>query len=402
MKKAAIIAPNSLPVPPIRGGGIQNGIAEIIKHYKNYKPYVFSICEPGVDDLPLFEVDGNAQHHRICLPAWEEFKINLFHLSRKSYFPYIYTIAKKLIEIKPDIVHVRSRPWFLPILRKYLGSKVKIIEHNHNNYFMEMKKDEVEKYLKQMDAFAAVSQFTANVEVLVRFPQESKRCFVIYNGVNLEKFDPRKVSNAQKLTLRDRFKANEHDVIVSYLGRVRKSKGVDVLLAAAKKLIKGKGIKNLKILIVGGNFFGGDTTVTPFMRELYREAEEIKDNIIFTGFIPRDEIENIYGISDIIALPSLVEDASPNVCYEAQAMEVPIVSTKRGGIPEIVKEGETALLVDDPEDSGELSKKLLRLIESPEERRAFGRGGRFRVKENFTWEMAAQRTEDMYDKVLNF
>jgi len=390
MKKAAIIAPNSLPVPPIRGGGIQNGIAEIIKHYKNYKPYVFSINEPGVDNLPLFETDGFIEHHRISLNGWQEFLINLRHLSRKNYFPYVFEICKKLKDIKPDIIHVRSRPWFLPLIRKYLGGDVKIIEHNHNNYFMEMRKPQVRRYLDQMDAFAGVSKFTVNAEVLERFPDER----------DLDKFSLQSVPLPKIRQLKERFNIRPGDIVVTYLGRLRRSKGVDILLRSVKKLIKSEGLSNLKLMLVGSNFFGGDKKVTPFMRQLAKEASDIKDNVIFTGFIQRSEIQDIYSITDIVALPSLVLDASPNVCYEAQAMEVPIVSSKRGGIPEIVKDGETALLVNDPENVDELAEKLLYFTEHADERKAFGKRGRARIEGNFTWELAAQRTEAMYDKVL--
>jgi spore coat protein SA len=355
-----------------------------------------------VDNLPLFETDGFIEHHRISLTGWQEFLINLSHLSRKNYFPYIFEICKKLKDIKPDIIHVRSRPWFLPILRKYLGNEIKIIEHNHNNYFSEMRKGEVKKYLDQMDAFAGVSQFTANVEVLERFPEEKDRCFVIYNGANLDKFSPKNVPLPKIHQLKERFNINSGDIIVSYLGRLRKSKGVDILLKSVKKLIKEENLANLKLMLIGSNFFGGDKTVTPFMKQLARESQDIKNNVIFTGFIQREEIQDIYAVTDIVALPSLVQDASPNVCYEAQAMEVPIISSKRGGIPEIVKDGETALLVNDPEDVDELAKKILDFVRNEEKRKTFGKRGRKRIEENFTWEIAARRTEEMYDKVLSF
>lgn len=396
MKKAAIIAPNSLPVPPIRGGGIQNGIAEIIHHYREYKPYVFSICEAGVDDLPLRESDGNAEHRRIRIPRFRDFMIRLTHLSTRSYFPYVREISGQLKEINPDIIHVRSRPWFLPLLRRDLGNDVKMILHNHNNYFMEMGERQVKKYLSLMDAFAGVSRFTVDAEVLSRFPEEKERCFVIYNGVNPEKFGPKGTDPARVAELRKKYGIKKGDRVIAYLGRLRKSKGVDVLLNAVKSL----RMPEVKLLLVGGHFFGGDETISPFMRELKSSAEEMKGSVIFTGFVPRSDIQNVYALTDIVALPSLVQDASPNVCYEAQAMECPIVSTKRGGIPEIVEDGKTALLVDDPEDSKELKEKLKCLLENPGQMKAFGERGRKRMLEGFTWERAARRTEEMYNKVL--
>ena len=398
MRKAAIIAPNSLPVPPVRGGGIQNGIAEIIKHYRNYKPYVFSICEPGVDHLPLFEVDGLAEHHRIRLTSWEEFKINLTHLSRRNYFPYVLEICKQLKEIKPDIIHVRSRPWFLPILRKYLGKGIKIIEHNHNNYFMEMGRREVKGYLDLMDAFAGPSRFTVNAEVLSRFPEEANRCFVIYNGVNIDKFRPKWEKKGAADEVRKRLGIAQDDVVILFVGRLSKDKGVDVLVEAIKRI--PDNLRKVKFLVVGSRFFGSDDKVTDFMKKLYESAKAISDKVIFTGFVPPDKINEIYWASDVLVVPSRMETFG-HVYAEAGASGLPVVATKAGAIPEIVADGETGLLMDDPKNIDDLKDKIWYFIENPQMRRLFGERARKRMEENFTWETAARRTEAMYDKVLS-
>lgn len=399
MKKVAIIAPNSLPVPPVRGGGIQAVISEMAERFRRYKPYVFSICEPGIDDLPLFEVEGNVEHRRIRLTAWQEFKISLLHLSRKSYFPYVHEISKQIAGIKPDVIHVMSRPWFLPILRKYLGRGVKIIEQNHNNYFMEMKRGEVKRYLDDMDAFAGVSRFTVNAEVLDRFPEKKDMCFVIYNGVDTKKFSPASENIEGRRAVRERLSIANDDVVILFSGRLSHAKGVDTLVQAVKRIVPGN--KGVKLLVAGSRFFGADNKVTDFMKKLYADAEPVKDNVIFAGFVPREAIQDFYRAADILAVPSHME-AFGLVYAEAGSCGLPSIGTIRGAIPEVIDNNVTGLLMKNPEDVDDLEDKLRFFIDDPSKRAEFGVSARKRIKALFSWDAVVGSVEDMYDRVLKF
>ncbi len=400
MQKVAIIAPNSLPIPPVRGGGIQAVIAEVVPLYKEFKPYVFSNCEYGIDNLPLKETSGAVEHRRICQSPWDEFKINLRHLSTMNYFPYVFEIIRQIKEIKPDLIEVMNRPWFLPILRKYLGPDVKIILHHFNNYLMEMNKNRAKKYLDLVDGFVGCSNFTVEAEVLRRFPEYKSKCSTVSHGIDINKFDPDRLDQAALAKLREKYGIKKDDIVFLYIGRLSQDKGAGQFLEAAKVLINNIGIRQVKVMLVGSSFFGGQTKVTPFMKELQISAEEVKKNIIFTGFINRPDIPGIYGLANIVVVPSIVMDASPSVCYEASAMSLPIIASKRGGIPEIVKDKETGLLVNDPEDIDELAEKMLYFVKEPDEAKAFGRRGRQLMAKHYTWEAVAGKIEDTYRKVL--
>jgi spore coat protein SA len=400
MQKVAIIAPNSFPIPPVRGGGIQTVIAETVPLFKEFKPYVFSNCEYGIDDLPLKETAGNVEHRRVCQSPWDEFKIKFRHLAMPNYFPYVFEIIGQIKEIKPDLIEVLNRPWFLPILRKYLGPDVKIILHHYNNYLMEMNKKRAKKYLDLIDGFVGCSNFTVEAEVLDRFPEYKDICHCVSHGIDVNKFDPGKLDQADLNKLREKYGIKKDDVVFLYIGRLSKDKGAGQLLEAAKVLISNLGIKQVKLMIVGSSFFGGQTKVTPFIKELQRSSEDVKENIIFTGFINRPDIPNIYGLANVAVVPSIVMDASPTVCYEASAMGLPLIASKRGGIPEIVKDKETGLLVNDPEDIDELAEKMLYFVRDPGEAKAFGLRGRQFMEKHYTWETVAGKIEDVYKKVL--
>lgn len=401
MRKVAIIAPNSLPIPPVRGGGVQTVVAETTPLYKNFKPYIFSNCEYGIDHLPLMETVGNIEHRRICQSQWEEFKVRFTNFSTLNYLPYVLEIIDQIKEIKPDIIHVLNRPWFLPILRKHLGQDQKIILHHFNNYLMEMKKDKAKKYLGLIDGFIGCSEFTVNAEVSSRFPQMKSITSVISNGVDTDKFDPKKIRSDIVNSLRTKYGIKNGNVVVLYVGRLSEDKGALQLLQAVKTLVVNLAIPEVKLLVVGSSFYGGPSKVTPFIKNLLKESEEIKNNIVFTGYIHRTEIQDIFAIGDIVAVPSIVQDASPTVCYEASSMKKPIVASRRGGIPEIVSDKETGLLYDDPYDVDALVDKLLFFIKNPENRNIYGEKGRAMMEKEFTWKIVAEKIEKAYNRVLN-
>lgn len=400
MQKVAIIAPNSLPVPPVRGGGIQTVISETVPLFREFTPYVFSNCEYGIDKLPLRETDGIVEHRRICQSSWDEFKIKLAHLAAVNYFPYVFEIIEQIKEINPDLIEVMNRPWFLPILRKYLGPDIKIILHHYNNYLMEMPGKRAKKYLDLVDGFVGCSDFTVNAEVLGRFPELRDKCYTISHGINLDKFDPARLDQARLNEMKVKYGIKDSDFVFLYVGRLTKDKGAGQLLEAAKVLIANLGIREAKLMIVGSSFFGGQTKVTPFIKELQVSAEEVKDNIIFTGFINRPDMPYIYGLANVVVVPSIVMDASPSVCYEASAMGLPQIASNRGGIPEIVKDKDTGLLVNDPEDVDELAEKMIYFFRFREEARAFGRRGRALMEKHYAWKTVAGKIEDVYRSVL--
>jgi len=401
MRKVAIIAPNSLPIPPVRGGGVQTVLNETTQFFSEYQPYIFSNCEYKIDDLPLKETIGSVEHRRICQSPWDEFKIKARHLAMKNYFPYVFEIIRQIKEIEPEIIHLANRPWFLPILRKYLGSRSKIILHHFNNYLMEMPPAKAKKNLDLIDGFIGCSKFTVEAEVLKRFPELYDKCFVVSNGVDTDKFDPANVGSGETAALRFKYGIKPGDITILYVGRLTEDKGAYELLEAVKTLIINLGISQVRLLVVGSSFFGGTTKVTPFMEKLQKSSIEIKDNIVFTGYIDRGEIQNIFAIGDIAVVPSIVQDASPTVCYEASSMKLPIVASTRGGIPEIVIDRSTGLLYDDPYDVDALVEKLLFFIKNPDMKNVFGERGRALMEKNYTWKTVAGKIETVYNRVLS-
>ena len=86
---------------------------------------------------------------------------------------------------------------------------------------------------------------------------------------------------------------------------------------------------------------------------------------------------------------------------KASACGLPVIASKRGGIPEIVQDGKTGLLLNDPQDTAEMAQKLSYLIKSADKRESLGRAARKFMEERFSWDRTAKEIEDLYDRLLS-
>ena len=125
----------------------------------------------------------------------------------------------------------------------------------------------------------------------------------------------------------------------------------------------------IKLMIIGSTFFAKATNDDAFTIELKLKAEPLKDRIIFTGFIPYSNMPDYLRMADVAAIPSIWDDPFPTTVLEAQAMGLPIITTRRGGIPEEVTEKNAILLETDEHFIDNLAAAILDLYQHPEKRK---------------------------------
>jgi len=106
-----------------------------------------------------------------------------------------------------------------------------------------------------------------------------------------------------------------------------------------------------------------------------------------------------YLLGDVFVGPSQIEEGLGLVFLEAAAAGLPVIATRRGGIPEVVQDGVNGLLLDRADDAGELAGKILALLGDASLRQRLGRQGRELVAANFSWEQIAAALEEFYDAV---
>jgi len=119
--------------------------------------------------------------------------------------------------------------------------------------------------------------------------------------------------------------------------------------------------------------------------------------VTFTGRVTTEELVREYSAAEIAITPSVYEGFGFPAA-EAMACEVPVIATKGGALPEVVKEGETGILVP-PQDPYALARAIKRLLEDEALRRKMSSEGRKRVERCFSWEQAAKQIVDVYEEV---
>jgi glycosyltransferase involved in cell wall biosynthesis len=125
---------------------------------------------------------------------------------------------------------------------------------------------------------------------------------------------------------------------------------------------------------------------------------DLTRNVSFLGAVAHSQVPELLENVDIFVMPSIREEFGV-AAVEAQAMEIPVVATKVGGVPEVVLDGETGILVA-PGNIEQLAQAVLTLIENPALRRQMGERGRRHVLANYRWEDNAALMEKLYQQFL--
>jgi hypothetical protein len=180
---------------------------------------------------------------------------------------------------------------------------------------------------------------------------------------------------------------------VAVLGRISQWKGQDVLVRAlAEPSLAAAGAVGL----IAGAPWRGEERRERELRELARRLG-VADRVRFVGF--RDDLETVLGAADVVAVPSTQPDPLPNAALEAGAAGCVVVAARHGGLPEIVRDGETGVLVT-PGDHVELAEALASLAADPARRAAIGAAAARRLREFFPAERLLREVQALYDELI--
>ena len=251
------------------------------------------------------------------------------------------------------------------------------------------------------DGVVAVSEsMKRDVNALYGVPSECTR--VIPNGIDLDEYKPK----PDKEVL-GRYGVDPSTPYVLFVGRITRQKGILHLVNAIKNFRPGTQV----VLCAGAP----DTKeIEAEMTERVETARAEGDqNIVWVRqMVPREDIITLYTHAALFVCPSVYEPFGI-INLEAMACETPVVASAVGGIPEIIVDGETGLLVPfeqagendfEPKEPEKFSKALAEavneLLKNPERLEAMGRASRKRVEEKFGWQAVARETLEFYKSLL--
>ncbi|PTM93810.1 glycogen synthase [Streptomyces sp. VMFN-G11Ma] len=239
------------------------------------------------------------------------------------------------------------------------------------------------------DAVIAVSG-AMREDILGCYPAlDPARVHVVHNGIDTTLYRPDHGTDVLH-----RIGIDTERPYVLFVGRITRQKGVPHLLRA----VRGIDPATQVVLCAGAP----DTPeIDREFRELYEELSRVREGVHWIPqMLPRPEVIQLLTHAAVFVCPSVYEPLGI-VNLEAMACGTPVVASRVGGIPEVVDDGRTGLLVEmDDAFEASLARALDTVIGDPETARRMGEAGRERAVEEFGWDAVARRTVGVYEKIL--
>jgi alpha-maltose-1-phosphate synthase len=301
-----------------------------------------------------------------------------------TWYSHLGGILTKLAYGIPLVITVHSLEPLRPWKREQLGGGYDVTQW-------------VERTALQMaDAIIGVSAETRR-DVLDLFEVSPDRVHVIHNGIDLNLYQA-----ATSVAALEEYGIDPSNPYVLFVGRITRQKGIIHLVRAIKDIDDSAQV----VLCAGAP----DTPeIGVEMQQAVAEVQASRSDVIWIEkMVPRDEVIQLYTHAAVFCCPSIYEPFGI-INLEAMACGTPVVASAVGGIPEVVLDGETGLLVpldqmqespfepiDPPKFSRDLAEGINRLLRDDGLRERMAVAGRKRVEDHFSWSAIAERTAELY------
>lgn len=361
--KIAILTSGILPVPAVQGGAVENLVDFYLEYNDKHRLHditVYSVWHPDVVTHPALKSEVNHYKYIKVNNLLAQLKKKLYQLTHgKEYYHYTieYFFEQSLRQIKRqnyDLIILENRPGYALKLRDQTNAK--LVYHLHNDLLNSETKQAKALY-DAATRIITVSDFIASRVKTVQ--SDDKKCITVHNGIDTQAF------SRAKSTTRPSF-ISDSDFVMVFSGRINKDKGIKELISAMTIIDKKYPIK---LMVLGSSFYANSANDNPFFSQLKEMAEPIKDRIVFTGFIPYRIMPSYLQAADVAVLPSIWDEPFGLTMAEAQAMGLPIITTRCGGIPEVVSKENAIMLETDEHFVDNLAAAILDLYQHPEKRK---------------------------------
>jgi spore coat protein SA len=372
--KVAIITPGSFPIPSPNSSSVETVVESLTAVLS--KEVDFTIFGKKTKELHRKEKRGDITYIRF----------------KKR---YLNRVMEELQKVKYDIIQIENRPKFVSTIRQLFPDaqiwlslhSTKYISNPHIN------REELFRELSFSDKIIVNSHFLKKY-LTTKSNEHDYKIFVNHLGVDTMQFQSKWQSPPlrQVQEIKKMLNLGGHYHLL-YVGRLRKMKGVEMLLKAIPKVVKKH--PTIRLTIVGSAFYGSNRK-TGYVNHLYQLAEGVSEHVKFVPFIPHNQIHFWFQAADIVIVPSIGKEAFGLVNIEAMACGNPIIATNIGGMPEIIQHGYTGFLINPEDAENQLAAFLDKLLSNPSLIKEMGENCVLNVLKHFTWERSAHRLLEQY------
>lgn len=370
MRKIAIILPgDKLPLPSVKGGAVESLVQCLLDYNEKYHTYNFVVFSVYNEEAALKSRSYKHTDFKYINTDSLNYKLKqVFRWIYNRFFPYIgnqfINSVMNGMDTDYDYVLIENAPWFvIPLKRKM---NMSMVQHLHNNY-LGITSSFNQQIIDNSDFVLAVSKFIKN-EILSHLNCTPELISVLYNGISLERFG----KSECLWSLREQLGISHDDFVFVFSGRLVPEKGIKELLLAIKQIQH----LNFKLLIIGSSFFSSDRK-TSFIEELQNLSSELS-NVIFTGYIPYQKIQDYYHLANVAIVPSIGDEACPLSCIEFMASSLPLIVTDSGGMVELVDEDCAIIIKRNENIITQLKDAMINLLNNKRKCQLMGEAARKR------------------------
>lgn len=368
--RVAIVSAGVVPVPPVRGGAVENTIDTIIRKNSQNSTDPFSIsvysihddkaCKAAEDyaDVRFHFFKVNRWAHRIS-SRFSTLLDKLFGYEFPENYHFLLQVCRHLSREKPDVVIVHNRSSFMPLLKKRLGART--VLYLHNDYLHSGTRNG-KSISAASDLIITNSHFIEKRALAATDRPGAIK--TLHNCIDLEAFSRGFSDKARDL--RQRLDIPANDVIVSFVGRLEPLKGLRELASAFAQI----NSSNITLLICGSAPSGEDRK-SGFLAEIEKIMQPYQHKVRFTGYVPYGDMPVVYAMSDILVAPSMWDEPAGKIVIEAMASRTALIITNSGGMPEYIDRDHSIVVERDGDIERNIAEGISRLAGNSELRRKF-------------------------------
>ncbi len=300
------------------------------------------------------------------------------------YKAFMDTTIEAISNFEPDLIHVHHLSLISWVARYAKALKnVKYIITSHGSDLYDILGDKrylplTEDAVRHAKVVTANSGFTRS-NLLKTFGRHyAKSIEIIAGGIDISRF-PSKLDTS---AIDKKYKLKNKQVVL-FTGRLISHKGVKYLIGAAKDI-------EAEIFLVG------EGPEKSYLESLI--AQKALKNVHLIGYLKGQDLINLYYRADVFVAPSVWDEPLGLTILEAMASKTPVIATRKGGIPLLVKHNHNGLFVR-PRNSQKIAEACNKLLKNEELRKKMGEAARKTVEEKFTWKIIAKKFDRLYKKI---